>query len=397
MGWVHAGSRGDWRVGSCKLLQGRSVPPWVLGTSNLSLSILVAVVLIKPSIVIVSPALADANNGNWQTARRWQLFLSDHFNVRIVKQWENTPTAKQDVAMIALHARRSVDSITAWAESRGTDANGSPGLILALTGTDLYRDIETDETAQKSLELSRHLIVLQERGLEKLSEALQKKTSVIFQSTTSRKTLPKAKRRLKVVMVGHLRDEKMPQTLMEAAVLLRGYPDIYIDHIGGPLDPELAQAAEETMQACPNYRWLGNQSHGATRTRIQRAHVLVHASKMEGGAHVIMEAVCSGTPVVASYIDGNVGMLGASYPGYFPLGNAHALANVLTQLQEDVVNPKPLLPGKSILYNKLKSHCAERAKLFAPENEQNHLVRLVQRAISNNPEANQQEVNHANI
>jgi len=294
--------------------------------------------------------------------------------------------------MIALHARRSADSIAAWAHSRGADAHGSPGLILALTGTDLYRDIETDETAQKSLELAQHLIVLQEKGTEKLSEALQEKTSVIFQSTTTRKTLSKAKRRLKVVMVGHLRDEKMPQTLMEAAVLLRGYPDIYIDHIGGPLDPELAQAAEKTMQACPNYHWLGNQPHGATRTRIQRAHVLVHASKMEGGAHVIMEAVCSGTPVVASYIDGNIGMLGAGYPGYFPLGNSHALANMLTQLQEDIVNPKPLPPGKSSLYTKLKNQCAERAKLFAPENEQNHLIRLVQRAIQN-----KQEVNNANI
>ena len=29
-----------------------------------------------PQVVIVSPALADANNGNWQTARRWQRFLS---------------------------------------------------------------------------------------------------------------------------------------------------------------------------------------------------------------------------------------------------------------------------------------------------------------------------------
>ncbi|WP_334120816.1 selenoneine biosynthesis selenosugar synthase SenB [Limnobacter sp.] len=351
--------------------------------------------MIKPSIVIVSPALADSNNGNWQTARRWQQFLSNSFDVRIVKQWENTPATERDVAMIALHARRSADSIAAWSQSRGLKGQASPGLILALTGTDLYRDIETDETAQKSLELAQHLIVLQEKGVEKLSEALQTKTTVIFQSTTSRKTLAKAKRRLKVVMVGHLRDEKMPQTLMEAAVLLRGYPDIYIDHIGGPLDPELAQAAQETMQVCPNYRWLGNQPHGATRTRIQRAHVLVHASKMEGGAHVIMEAVCSGTPVVASYIDGNIGMLGAGYPGYFPLGNSHALANVLTQLQEDIVNPKPLPPGKVDLYTKLKNQCAERAKLFAPENEQNELIRLVQRATKNND--TEVEVHHANI
>jgi len=344
-------------------------------------------------MAIVSPALADANNGNWQTARRWQLFLSEHFDVRIVKTWEDSDQTQQDVALIALHARRSADSIQAWAISRGLVAGSSPGLIVALTGTDLYRDIETDKAAQDSLELAQHLIVLQEKGVEKLGEQLQSKTSVIFQSTTSRKTLAKPKRRLKVVMVGHLRDEKMPQTLMEAAVLLRGYGDIYIDHIGGPLDPELAQAAQDTMQVCPNYRWLGNLPHGATRTRIQRAHVLVHASKMEGGAHVIMEAVCSGTPVVASFIDGNIGMLGTNYPGYFPLGNSHALANMLTQLQEDIVNPKPLPPGKSSLYTKLKSQCAERAKLFAPENEQNQLIRLVQRAIQNNTVA----TSHANI
>lgn len=108
-----------------------------------------------------------------------------------------------------------------------------------------------------------------------------------------------------------------------------------------------------------------------------------------------MEAVCSGTPVVASYIDGNIGMLGAGYPGYFPLGNSHALANVLTQLQEDIVNPKPLPPGKVNLYTKLKNQCAERAKLFAPENEQNELIRLVQRAAKNNN--TEVEVHHANI
>lgn len=349
--------------------------------------------MIKPRIAIVSPALADANNGNWQTARRWQLFLSEHFDVRVVKTWEDSDQTQQDVALIALHARRSADSVQAWATSRGLAAGSSPGLIVALTGTDLYRDIETDKAAQDSLELAQHLIVLQEKGVEKLGEKLQSKTSVIFQSTTSRKTLAKPKRRLKVVMVGHLRDEKMPQTLMEAAVLLRGYGDIYIDHIGGPLDPELAQAAQDTMQVCPNYRWLGNLPHGTTRTRIQRAHVLVHASKMEGGAHVIMEAVCSGTPVVASFIDGNIGMLGTNYPGYFPLGNSHALANMLTQLQEDIVNPKPLPPGKSSLYTKLNNQCAERAKLFAPENEQNQLIRLVQRAIQYNTVA----TSHANI
>jgi hypothetical protein len=36
---------------------------------------------------------------------------------------------------------------------------------------------------------------------------------------------------------------------------------------------------------------------------------------MEGGAHVIMEAICSGVPVLASRIAGNIGMLGEDYAG----------------------------------------------------------------------------------
>jgi glycosyltransferase involved in cell wall biosynthesis len=64
------------------------------------------------------------------------------------------------------------------------------------------------------------------------------------------------------------------------------------------------------MQRIPNYRWLGALPHESTRRRIQAAHVLVHSSRMEGGAHVVIEAVTSGTPVLASRIPGNLGLLG---------------------------------------------------------------------------------------
>ena len=56
---------------------------------------------------------------------------------------------------------------------------------------------------------------------------------------------------------------------------------------------------------------------------------------MEGGAHVVIEAVRSGTPVLASHIDGNVGLLGAGYAGYFAAGNAAELAAKLVELHLD--------------------------------------------------------------
>ncbi len=61
----------------------------------------------KPHVLIVTPALADANNGNWRTASRWAQFLSAVAEVEIARAWAGGPCD----ALIALHARRSADPI----------------------------------------------------------------------------------------------------------------------------------------------------------------------------------------------------------------------------------------------------------------------------------------------
>jgi putative glycosyltransferase (TIGR04348 family) len=329
-------------------------------------------------VLIISPAQADANNGNWQTAWRWSRMLAPRFQTSIAQEWAGNRPGDQDVAafdvMLALHARRSAKSISAWAKAQGARQNAK-GLAVVLTGTDLYRDIDFDSDAKMSLDLAQQLAVLQECGPERLAAHWRAKARVIFQSTTARQNLPKTPRHLRAVMVGHLRDEKSPQTLFEAARLLRDRNDIFIDHIGEPLDANLGRQAQETATACPNYRWLGGVRHEATRRHIQRAHVLVHASKIEGGAHVVMEAVCSGTPVLASEIAGNVGMLGAAYPGYFEQGNARELADLLLSLRADQIGGASNEPDR--LLPELQAHCAIRAPLFAPEKEQAALIQLV--------------------
>ena len=311
-------------------------------------------------VVIVSPALAEANNGNWQTTRRWQRLLLPH-QVRIVRQWPDAQ-AEQDDVLLALHARRSADSIQAW-HAR----HGQRGLGLVLTGTDLYRDIAHDPQAQRSLALAQSLVVLQGLGVRSLPPQHQSKARVIFQSTGTRQTLPKTTRHLRVVMVGHLREEKDPLTLMAAARLLPPNAGVFMDHIGAALDPALGQATQATQAQCPHYRWLGALPHAHTLQRIQRAHLLVHCSRMEGGAHVLMEAICSGTPVLASRIDGNVGLLGEDYTGYFEPGDAPALAQALLALRTN---------GPALA--QLKAQCAARAPLFAPQDERAALHRWVQ-------------------
>jgi putative glycosyltransferase (TIGR04348 family) len=338
-------------------------------------------------VVIVSPALADANNGNWQTAQRWQALLAPFMQVRIVKSWPDPQARKparagQDRVMLALHAGRSADSIAAWAARPA----GAHGLAVVLTGTDLYRDIQIDPAAQQSLALAAQLVVLQERGMDEIPLAQRAKARVIFQSSTAlpQETKPLATVQLRAVMVGHLRQEKSPETLFEAARLLQAEDQLFIDHIGEALDPALGEAANRTAAACANYRWLGGQTHAATRRSIQRAHVLVHTSRIEGGAHVIMEAVQSGTPVLASRIAGNVGMLGEDYAGYFEPGDAAGLAALLQRcrgsLQTDRVGVplqgEPLVQGDAWLAQ-LRAQCAQRAGLFTPEAERAALLKLV--------------------
>jgi putative glycosyltransferase (TIGR04348 family) len=325
----------------------------------------------KPSVVIVSPALAAANNGNWQTARRWAGFLGEKYRIRITQHWPDGTASAHDQVMLALHARRSADSVAAWAQ-----AHPQRGLAVVLTGTDLYRDIAVDASAQASLALAQRLVVLQTLGLQSLPAQHQAKAMAIFQSVPTRQTLPKTTRHLRVVMVGHLRAEKSPQTLFEAAHLLRDEPGILIDHIGAASDPALGQQAQATAAACPHYRWLGGLAHTATRGHIQRAHLLVHTSAMEGGAHVVMEAVCSGTPVLASHIEGNVGMLGADYAGYFDWGDAPGLASLLRACAK-APTPNP----HSHLLATLQAQCARRAPLFAPQAEQAALLKLVDELI----------------
>ena len=318
----------------------------------------------RPSLVLVTPALADANNGNWQTARRWSRMLAADWRVTLAKAW--APSAPAPDALLALHARRSADSVAAWAQH-----HPDRPLVLALTGTDLYRDIAVDGSAQASLRAAHRLIVLQDQAPLSLPQGLRDRCHVVLQSCTARRTLPRPADRLRVVVVGHLRDEKDPTTLMAAARRLHPDEGILIDHIGAALEPALGEAAARTMADCPHYRWLGALPHGRTRDRIQRAHLLVHPSRMEGGAHVIMEAVRSGTPVLASRMDGNVGMLGTGYSGYFPVGDAAALADALRALRRSQHGPADLT------LRDLQAQCELRAPLFDPASERTALRRAL--------------------
>ena len=275
--------------------------------------------------------------------------LRDRYRPIVQTDWSGEPAD----ALIALHARRSAESIARFHEQ----SNGRR-IAVVLTGTDLYKDLPESREAAASLDAADRVVVLQDDALRLLAAKWRRKAEVIFQSAPLLAKRAKPRGRLDVVVVGHLREEKDPRTLFEAMRHIpRGLP-IRIRHIGAPLDAVLGDLARTLEREDPRYRYSGALSHGLARAAMQRAHVLVHPSVVEGGANVIVEAITAGTPVIASRISGNVGMLGRDYPGFFEPRDAQGLAKRLVHALED---PRDL--------SCLRCACDQRKRLFRPQAE----------------------------
>ena len=112
------------------------------------------------------------------------------------------------------------------------------------------------------------------------------------------------------------------------------------------------------MKLNTRYTWHGEIAHYKIRQVYRRTHLLVLPSRMEGGANVISEAIVAGVPVIASDIEGSIGLLGDDYAGYYPVENEKALSTLLLKAESD-----------HAYYNKLEQACIARQPLFTPENE----------------------------
>lgn len=288
--------------------------------------------------------------------------LHDRYKVIVQSEWRG----ERADAMIALHARRSAGSIAAFRSAHPVN-----GLAVVLTGTDLYGDLPHSEETATSLDRADRLVVLQEDALHYLDARWRDKATVIYQSSRATTTRAKPRDRLDCVAVGHLRAVKDPLTLFKAWSMLPRELSITLRHIGAPLDAGLGKAANALARRDSRYRYAGALPHGLARAAIARAHVLVHPSIAEGGANVIVEAITSATAVIASRVSGNVGMLGAGYPGYFEAGDADGLAACLVRACED-----------RAYLRSLSRACSARKPLFSPAREAKAIRELAARLLS---------------
>lgn len=316
-------------------------------------------ICMKPTILIVTPALAGANNGNWQTARRWAGFLESRYHIDIADHWHGLAADM----LIALHARRSGEAVEAWAA-----AHPRRPIALVLTGTDAYRDIHRDPVAIAALGSATRIVTLQPQAVFEVDPSIRDKVEVIFQSAPFEARLQPRGDGFEVVAIGHLRHEKDPLTLVQAARLLPKDSALRIVQVGRALDAGLEQAAREARSR--RYEWIGELPHHACRKLLRRARALVVTSRIEGGANVIVESVMSDVRVVASRISGNIGMLGEDYDGYFTPGDAQALADLLLRVERD---------RRFRLH--LKEQCRARRPLFEPEREREAVLALVARLL----------------
>jgi len=314
---------------------------------------------VKIKIVIVTPAKAGTLHGNRATALRWAGHLScAGHSPEVQTEWSR---GAQDM-MIALHATRSHDAITAWKHQ-----NQTKPLILVMTGTDLYRDLAVGNTqALSSLELADQIVLLQPEAIDCIPQHLWPRCRVIYQSIPPGKRLAKHRRCFMVTVIGHLRDEKDP---MRTAIALKHIPrsiPIKVIHLGMAMEENFSTQARKLEKEDSRYRWIGQRTHQNTLRWLASSDLMVISSIMEGGAHVVSEAISLGIPVIASNIAGNRGLLGADYPGFFPVGDDVALAKLLVRAESDTG-----------YLNELSKAIHRREPLIRPEKEFDAINQLI--------------------
>ena len=298
------------------------------------------------------------------TALRWQGFLEGlGYSVEVTESWSG---GDADL-LVALHAYRSHQSIVAFKKQ-----HPSRPIVLILTGTDLYRDIANHNEVIQSMEIADQLVVLQSAAIDSVPARLRYKAQVIYQSVEIDIDIDidnrdsGTKDDFVVSIIGHLREEKDPFCVVRSLPLLPADSKITVRHLGQAMNSQMKDFAQNFSVTIDRYQWLGEVSHADALRVLSQSRLMVISSLMEGGAHVVSEAIALGTPVIASDIPGNRGLLGEDYPAYYPVADENALATLLYRAE--------MVPT---FYASLQKHIELRRELITPAREKQSIQELV--------------------
>ena len=302
-------------------------------------------------IVLITPRGPTSRTGNRVAASRWAAILRKlGHRVHVGFDYDGRPADM----MVAVHAWRSADAI-----ARFKACHPRQPVVLQLSGTDIYHYLSSDPLPTlRAMELANRLVALNDRAGRVVPKKLRSRLLFIPQSAVPPARRTPSKRTVIVSVIGHLRDVKDPLRAAEAVRLLPSDSRLRIEQVGRAYSEDWAKRARAEMASNPRYIWRGDVPAAAVRRLLARRHAMVISSLNEGGANVISEAVVAGVPILASRMDGNVGLLGADYPGYFPVGDTAALATLLGRIEHD-----------RAFVRQLRRAIAARAAMFRPQRE----------------------------
>jgi glycosyltransferase involved in cell wall biosynthesis len=226
--------------------------------------------------------------------------------------------------------------------------------------------MENHSEVIQSMEMADQLITLQSSALDSIPASLRYKAQVIYQSVEIDINNSLTKEDFLVSIIGHLREEKDPFCIARSLPLLPADSKITVRHLGQAMNSEMKDLARHFNATIDRYQWIGEVSHADALRMISQSRLMVISSRMEGGAHVVSEAIALGIPVIASDIPGNRGLLGEDYPAYYPVANESALANLLYRSET--------MPT---FYASLQKYIDLRKELIKPAREKQSIQELV--------------------
>ena len=281
------------------------------------------------AIGIITPAAPRSRHGNRVTALRWARLLRQlGCHPFLATDWQGRPAD----ALLAVHATKSADAVDAFLQ-RHPDRK----VAVLLAGTDIYPHFDPDPRTTRCLDQAEVVLVLQPEALDFLPGQYASKARVILQSATVDPQLERSPRQpgeaLRVCMLAHLRAIKAPMLAFAAEQRVDPNLALHIEIAGQTIDEDLATAVRQAET--PRCRWIGPLSHPDAIRLLRQSHVCLLPSAGEGGANVVSESIAAGTPLLASKIPGNTGLLGSDWPGLFPPDDAAALALLLERLVGD--------------------------------------------------------------
>lgn len=223
----------------------------------------------------------------------------------------------------------------------GPDVFASPWEFLGIPFTIYYR-----YATKVTCRVVDHIIAVS-KGMAccAISHGLnQSKVSVVHNSidineiggNRSNQISLKRKAKHELLFVGSLESRKGVITLLEALTLLRKKP-VYCRFVGdGPLANTLSKEADR-LGISHHCEFVGSQPRANLGAYYKRADCFILPSISEGLPVVILEALASGLPVVASHVGGIPDAVQHGKTGFLvPPCDAMALANAIVRVCEDV-------------------------------------------------------------